>query len=150
MKVGTIKNSARTVGINWECPKQTRDGGRSISLPVYLVALVVGSHPVQVTVEKRSKLFLQPGLWVSHFPLKGSIYMGGILRLGSPYTLKIACVFCPCAFAHAFLPMLSLPLLFYVCCNPAHLVHICLKGNLLHKAIPVTLLSDLEVGVYII
>lgn len=74
--------------------------------------------------------------------------MGGTLRLGPSYTLIIACVFSSCAFAHAFLSFLF-PIAL-LCFNPVGLANVCLNGNLLHKAIPVSLLSDLEVGIYIL
>lgn len=102
---------------------------------------MVGSYLVQVT--RKAKLLLQQWLWVSHFPLKASVYVGGTLRFGLPSALKIAC---PCAFAHAFLSVSSFLSLSCVCRNPAHLKPM-LKWHLL-KAIPETPLSDLEVGIY--
>lgn len=76
--------------------------------------------------------------------------MGDTLRFCPPSELKIASVFCPCAFAQAFLAVPSFLSCFCVCCNPAHLSKPLLKWYLLHKAIPVTPLPDLEVGIYIL
>lgn len=92
----------------WKCPGQTR---MYVTLPYQssyeLFALVVGSDLVQAT--RKTKLFLQQWLWVSHFPLKGSIYMGGTLRFGLPNTLKIASFLflylCSCFSFYALFPV---------------------------------------------